>query len=63
MLKDYEYFLENILNKLEGLGVDFRDYELDHIGYQASSDEDYDQLLPEFKKLGEMLSEELVGGR
>lgn len=36
---------------------------MDHIGYQASSNDDYDKLRGEFDGLGERVSEEVVGGR
>lgn len=63
ILHSYQNFLAQILSEIEKRGIDISKYELDHIGYQASSNEDYDTLLPEFKKLGQMLSENSVGGR
>ncbi|MBU0975308.1 MAG: VOC family protein [Patescibacteria group bacterium] len=63
ILKGYNQFLRDIFGKLENLKIDVRSYELDHIAYQASSDEDYDTLLPEFEKICDLLSEEVVGGR
>jgi predicted metalloenzyme YecM len=36
---------------------------MDHIGYQTSSNADYDRLKPEFQKIGELLTEDIIGGR
>ena len=63
VLDNYVQFLDSLIKKIEENGIDISNYELDHFGYQASSDEDYDQLKPEFQKIGELLSEEIVGGR
>lgn len=63
ILDNYEKFLDLIFQKLADLRIDVSNYELDHFGYQASSDVYYDRLLPEFLSLGEKLSEEIVGNR
>ncbi len=63
VLDNYANFIENILNKLDGLGIEVSDLDMDHIGYQASSNDDYDKLRAEFDSLGERVSEEIVGGR
>ncbi|MDP2860242.1 MAG: VOC family protein [bacterium] len=63
VLNDYETFIREILEKLNKLGIDVSDLNMDHIGYQASSDEDYDRLKTEFDKIGEKVAEEIVGGR
>ncbi|KKP69650.1 hypothetical protein A2X44_03790 [candidate division CPR3 bacterium GWF2_35_18] len=63
ILDHYEQFLDLVFQKLSELKIDVSNYELDHLGYQASSDADYDKLKPEFLSLGESLSEEIVGGR
>lgn len=56
-------FLDELIQKINELGIDVFGYELDHIGYQASSDEDYDRLKPEFREIGELVYEDIVGGR
>jgi predicted metalloenzyme YecM len=63
VLDNYTNFIENILKKLDELGVEVSDLDMDHIGYQASSNKDYDKLRTEFDGIGERVSEELVGGR
>ncbi len=63
ILDDYSKFLDIITNKVNEFGIDVSKYNLDHFGYQTSSDQDYDRLLPEFNKVAKLLSEEIVGGR
>jgi len=63
ILDNYIPFLDFLTNKIAQLGIDVSRLNLDHFGYQASSDEDYGRLRPEFDKIGELLSEEIVGGR
>lgn len=56
-------FLEAFFEQITKVGLDISGLPLDHIAYQASSAEDYENKLPEFKKLGELVSEEIIGGR
>lgn len=63
ILEGYNEFLDKLFLKLEEIGIDVSEYEMDHMAYQASSDEDYDRLKPEFLKIGEIISENIVGGR
>lgn len=60
---NYTSFLDTIFSRLDDLGVDVSTLYLDHFGYQASSNEDYDVLKKEFLTIGTELSEEIVGGR
>lgn len=63
VLDGYENFISQILADLKRLKIDVSKLDMDHIGYQASSNEDYDRLVSEFKKVGEFVSEKIVGGR
>jgi len=63
VLDNYTKFVEGILNKIKEFGIDVSDLNMDHIGYQASSNEDYDNLKKEFDKIGALVSEKIVGGR
>ena len=63
ILDHYTIFIEEVLEKLHEFKIDVSSFEMDHIGYQASSNEDYDRLREEFDKLGNRISEEIVGGR
>src|SRR4030042_3687092 len=63
VLQNYKSFLDTLISRINALGVDVSKLNLDHIGYQSSSDKEYDRLIPEFCKLGCMVNESLVGGR
>lgn len=63
ILDNYETFIEKILRKLDELGIDVSGLNMDHIGYQASSNEDYDKLITEFDEIGKRMSEAIVWGR
>ncbi|MFA6518799.1 MAG: VOC family protein [Candidatus Shapirobacteria bacterium] len=60
---NYQLFLDDLIEKVEGLGIDVAKYQLDHLGYQASSDEDYEKLKLGFEKIGKMVFEKPIGGR
>ena len=63
ILDNYENFIKTVLDKLNELGINVSGLNMDHIGYQASSNEDYDKLKVEFDAIGERVSEAVVGGR
>ncbi|NTU47018.1 VOC family protein [Candidatus Roizmanbacteria bacterium] len=63
ILDNYDDFIKTILHKLKNHGIDVEKLNMDHIGYQASSDEDYNTLKNEFNNFGSLVSEEIVGGR
>ncbi len=63
ILENYNSFIEGILKRINDFGIDVSDLNMDHIGYQASSNEDYDHLRAEFDKIGDYVSEKIVGGR
>jgi len=63
ILDKFNSFLDTCFEKIEEFGIDISKYELDHIAYQASSDSDYDKLMPEFLKVGKLVKEAIVGGR
>jgi len=56
-------FIASVLKNLQDIHLDVSDLEMDHIGYQASSDADYEIQKKEFDTLGKRVSEEIVGGR
>lgn len=60
---NYTQFLDSFFEQINNVGLDITGLPLDHIAYQASTKEDYEQHLPEFSKLGELVSEEIIGGR
>ena len=63
ILDNYKDFLDKLLQDIEVKGIDISKYDLDHFGYQCSSNEDYDKLKPEFEKVGKLIDEAIVGGR
>ena len=63
ILENYKDFLDELIKNINEKGIDLSNFYLDHFGYQSSSNEDYDNLIPEFKKIGTMVSEHIVGGR
>jgi len=63
ILDNCSNFLEELLENINKLGVDVSDLDMDHIAYQASSNEDYDRLTKDFEKIGKKVSEEIVNGR
>jgi len=63
ILDAYTIFIEETLKKIHELGIDVSTLNMDHIGYQASSDEDYDRLCSDFDQIGTRVSEKIVGGR
>ncbi len=60
---NYVPFLDSFFEQINGVGLDITGLPLDHIAYQASTKEDYEQHRPDFSKLGELVSEEIIGGR
>lgn len=63
ILDNYKEFLDELIKNINEKGIDLSNLYLDHIGYQASSNQDYDNLKSEFDKIGKLISEEIVGGR
>jgi len=63
ILENYKVFLDKLIGDIEEKGIDISSFNLDHFGYQCFSNEDYDKLKPEFEKIANLVSENLVGGR
>lgn len=61
--ESYPQFLDQFFEQLAKLGIDTHDLEMDHIGYQATSEKDYLDLKPVFTQLGTLLKEDTVNGR
>ena len=62
-MKDHQSFLNSFFEQIQAVGIDISELDLDHIAYQASSAQNYDELKPKFLELGEEISEEIIGGR
>jgi len=63
VLENSSSFLDRLFGKINELGVDISKFDLDHIAYQASSDENYDSIKPTLLKIAELVDENIVGGR
>ena len=63
VLNNYHQFIEKVLTDIDTFGIDVSNLNMDHIGYQASSGEDYEHLKTEFDQIGTLMSEKIVGGR
>lgn len=56
-------FLDSFFEQIHLVKLDVSGLPLDHIAYQASTRQDYEQHLSEFSALGELVSQEVIGGR
>lgn len=56
-------FLDTILSKVKGLGIDLAGATLDHIAYQTRSGKEYNKLKVELGKIAKLMKEPVVGGR
>ncbi len=59
----YHKFLDSFFEQITKTGIDISTYVLDHIAYQASTSNDYDQQKIKFSRLGKEMSEEIIGNR
>lgn len=60
---DYRSFLDSFFLQIQSSGLDIAGLPLDHIAYQASSTRNYEQKLEKFTPLGDLVSQEIIGGR
>jgi len=60
---DHVAFLDNLVTKVEDMGIYLNGAKLDHIAYQTGTKEEYDKLKPEFERIAKLMKEPLVGGR
>jgi predicted metalloenzyme YecM len=63
IIDNYKEFLDTLLDNISKYKIDVSNYKLDHIGYQCSSDNDYDNLKNEVNEFASLVSENIVGGR
>ena len=56
-------FLASFFEQIKKSKLDIKNLKLDHIAYQSSSSDDYERTKLKFKSLGEIASEEIIGGR
>jgi len=58
---NYKEFIDQIIHKLELLGISTSELKIDHIGYQASSEKDFDEKTAELSLRGEIIHDVNVG--
>jgi predicted metalloenzyme YecM len=63
MFNSYESFIDETLEKLALQGISVSGLVVDHIARTTESKAEYDSLKPDLLKLGELIAEDLVGGR
>lgn len=56
-------FLETFFTKINEKDVDVSTLYLDHLAYQASSSQDYEDKKVEFAEIAKLVNEAIVGGR
>lgn len=59
----YQGFLDSWFLEIERMGINVSGFPLDHLGYSASSAEEYDQVKLEFLKAGKLSREAIVSDR
>jgi predicted metalloenzyme YecM len=62
-MSNYGQFLNTLFEEAEKLNLDLSNLELDHIAYQVTSSEDYDEIKNNFLKLGNLINEKIIGNR
>lgn len=63
ILKNFTYFAENTLARLNELSINVDDLELDHFAYQTSSTEEYEAMKKSATQVGRLESESNVDNR
>lgn len=63
ILTNYQSFLDTVFQKIQELQINVSKMELDHFGYQAASDKEYEDLKLEATKIGKLVKEDVVNGR
>lgn len=63
LVQEATLFLDEFINKVAATGIDVSNLNLDHVAYQASSNEDYESKKPEFEKIANYTHEAIVNGR
>lgn len=56
-------FLDRFFKRLKIFKIDIDTMQLDHIAYQASTPDEYNILMPEFLKAGELIREVIIKDR
>lgn len=60
---DCAIYLDPYFVEIDKCGLDLKNYPLDHIGFSATSKEQYEERKEEFLSIGELVREHIVSGR
>jgi len=63
ILSNYKEFLDQMIEKIKHRGIDASELTIDHLGYQASSEKDFDKKKAELHEFGEIKHDVQVGER
>jgi uncharacterized protein len=63
VLSDVVGFLDTFTAKVATTGIDISGFNLDHVAYQASTSEDYENRKPDFKSICDYQHVAMIGGR
>jgi predicted metalloenzyme YecM len=61
--QDITNFIDTFLEKVDTLGIDYSNYNIDHVAYQAASSQNYGNIVKELQMYGNLVHEPLIGGR
>ncbi len=57
------FFLDQLLEQINNVGIDVSNLKIDHIAYSTSSSKEYEKLLIEYLKEGELVKEAIISNR
>jgi predicted metalloenzyme YecM len=60
---EVETYLDPYFLEVESLGLDLKNYPLDHLGFSATSKQEYEFKKSEFLIFGQLIREHIVSGR
>lgn len=63
VIGDYRGFIETIIQHTLRVGIDIHEFQIDHIAYRTDSLEMYEQIKGQLNEHGQMVSENVFGGR
>lgn len=60
---NYDVFLDKLNEEVEKLGIDLKEFKLDHVAYQTKTSAEYNLLKNEFEIIATLVREAIVGER
>lgn len=56
-------FLDDLFKEINNIGIDVSNLMVDHVAYSTASAEEYERLLPEYLKIGDLIKEAIISNR